>query len=266
MRLLRLYFALAHAGLKSQLQYRMNCIMLIAMGLIWQGTGFVFIWIILSQFHSLASWTLGDIAFLYGFRLIVHATNMLIFGIFHRMESLIRRGDFDTFLSRPIPPFLQFMTYRFPIAALGDLLGGIMVFLAANSRISINWSPLSLGYLILAIIGGCFVEAAVKLVVSSLAFRTLSSFYLVSFFDDTMSLAGNYPLIIYGGIIRLLFTFVLPIAFLAYFPTAVLLNRTSELSISPFFAFLSPLVGVILFVFAYFLFNHELQQYQSSGH
>jgi len=255
-----------YAGLRSQLQYRTNCMILIIMGLIWQGTGFVFIWVILSQFQNLNGWSLGEIAFLYGLRLIVHACSMLFFGIFHRLEALIRRGDFDKFLSSPVPPLLTFMTYQFPIAACGDLLGGILIFAIALTRVNVSWSPLACIYLVLALIGGCLVETAVKLTVSSLAFRTLSSFFLVSFFDDAMSLAGNYPLTIYGSLTRFFFTFLLPIAFLAYFPTVVLLHRTGELSVSPVFAFLSPLIGAILFILACFLFQRELRYYQSSGH
>lgn len=265
MRTLRLYMALANTGLRSQLEYRANCGMLIAVGLIWQGTGFVFLWIILSQFHNLGGWTLGELAFLYGFRLIIHALNMLIFGIFQRMEFLVRSGNFDLFLTRPVPILIQVMTYRFPIAAFGDLLGGLLIFIAASTHVSIHWSASTITYLVLAIIGGCLVEGAIKLTVSSLAFRTLSIFYLVSFFDDAMSLTGNYPLTIYSSTVRFLFTFVFPVAFLAYLPVTLILHRTGELSISPLFAVFAPLAGCLLFTLSYLLFEHEVRRYKSSG-
>jgi ABC-2 type transport system permease protein len=264
--ILRSYMLLAGASLRSQLQYRTNCITMIMTGLIWQGTGFVFIWIILSQFHDLAGWTLGEIAFLYGFRLISHAGSMLLFGIFHRVEFLIRLGDFDRFLTSPIPPLIFVMTYEFPIPALGDLLGGIIIFAVATPLVHVHWTLAAVIYGLIALMGGCLIDAGVKLAVSSLAFRTLSSFYLVSFFDDAMSLTGNYPLTIFGGAVRFFLTFILPVAFLAYFPVVVLLQRTNELSVSPLFAFLSPVVGIIIFTFACFLFQAETRHYQSAGH
>lgn len=266
MKLIQLYLALLSAGLRSQLQYRTNCIVLIIMGLIWQGTGFAFIWIILSQFHQLMGWTLGEIAFLYSFRLLIHALSMSIFGLFQRMEYMVRLGEFDIYLIRPIPPFLQVMTYRFPMASFGDLLGGILLFGAANTRVNIDWSPSAIFYLLLAIVGGCLAEAAIKLAAGSMAFRLLSVWHLVSLFDDMLGLAGNYPLTLYGNIVRFFFTFVFPLAFVAYFPVTVLLRRTGELSVSPLFALLSPLIGIILFALAYLFFEHELKQYQSSGH
>lgn len=266
LRFIKIYFALLGVGLRSELQYRVNCLLLIIMGLIWQGTAFVFIWLILSQFHTLAGWNLGEIAFLYGFRLVIHGLTMLVFGLLQRIQLMVRQGDFDLFLIRPVPSLLQVMTYRFQISAFGDLLGGVIVFIAAIIQVNIQWSVYTILYLLLAVIGGCLVEASVKLIASSLAFRTLAVYDIIGFIDNVMGLAGNYPLTIYGNLTRFLFTFILPLAFLAYFPVTVLLKHTNELSISPLFAFMAPLVGVVLFVLAYLLFEHELGSYQSSGH
>lgn len=179
---------------------------------------------------------------------------------------MVRQGDLDLFLIRPLPSLIQIMTFRFQISAFGDLLGGIIVFAAAIVQVDIQWSIDTIAYLLLAVIGGCLVETAVKLAVSSLAFRTLAIYDIIGFVDGVMGLAGNYPLTIYGNLTRFLFTFILPLAFLAYFPVTVLLRRTSELSVSPLFAFMSPLVGCFLFILAYLLFEHELRSYQSSGH
>ncbi len=240
--------------------------MLILMGAIWQVTGFVFIWIILSQFRALGGWSFDDISFLYGFRLFVHALSMLIFGMFQRIGGLVRSGDFDVFLVQPPPPLLRVMTHRFPIAAFGDLLSGVLVFAVANMHAKVDWSFLAVLYLLLAILGGCLVEAGIKLATSSLAFRALSVSSLVGLFDEVLRVTGSYPLTIYANSIRLLFTFVIPVAFLAYFPATVLLHRTNELSVNPVIAYLSPLVGIILFSCAYLFFHNELKHYQSAGH
>jgi ABC-2 type transport system permease protein len=71
---------------------------------------------------------------------------------------------------------------------------------------------------------------------------------------------------IYGNVLRLALTLILPVAFVAYFPAAVLLDRTGELSVPPLVAYLAPLAGVLWFAAAYLIFLHELQHYQSAGH
>jgi len=61
------------AGLRGALQYRTDTLIVIVMALVFQGTGFAFAWVILTRFDAIGGGSLGEIAFLYGLRLIVHA-------------------------------------------------------------------------------------------------------------------------------------------------------------------------------------------------
>jgi ABC-2 type transport system permease protein len=260
-----LYLAMMGAGLRSQLQYRANFVIWIVMGLVYQTTGFFFIWVLLSRFPVLAGWSFGQIAFLYGLRLMAHGLNLIAFGYLHRIEYLVRHGEMDRFLVRPVPVLFHVVVDRFPVGAIGDFSGGVAVFVAANAMVGLSWTPVSVGYLLLAVIGGALIEAGIKLVIASLCFRWLSTRALVFLVDDLFSNFGNYPLRMFGGAIQFLLTFALPVAFIAYFPASVLLGRTDELVVAPAIAYGAPLVGVLVFGLAYLLWRHELPQYQSSG-
>jgi ABC-2 type transport system permease protein len=262
----RVVLSLAAAGLRCALQYRANFLATILTGLVYQGTGFVFIWVVLSRFRAIAGWTLGDIAFLYGLRLMIHALTVLIFGQLDGLNALVRRGEFDRFLVRPLPPLLQVVTQRVSVGAFGDLLGGVALFLAATSVVSVAWSPALLVYLALAMAGGCLMEAALKLVAASLAFRLLNTTMLVFLVDDVFNNFGTYPLQIYGAVVRWFLIFGIPVAFVAYFPATVLLGRVRDLDVIPLFADLAPLAGFIWFSLAYLFFRYEVRNYQSSGH
>ena len=76
---------------------------------------------------------------------------------------------------------------------------------------------------------------------------------------------ANYPLTIFGGILQFLFTFALPLAFVAYVPATVLLDRTAELQVNPVLAYVAPAVGVLWIAIAVRVFNRELRSYQSAG-
>jgi ABC-2 type transport system permease protein len=80
------------------------------------------------------------------------------------------------------------------------------------------------------------------------------------------STAGNFPLRIFNAGARFAFTFLLPLAFVAYLPTTVLIGRTGELSVPVWLAFLAPLAGVLLFLAAYRLWRYQIRFYASSGH
>ena len=95
-RSLVLALVLAGAYLRGQMEYRFNFVVLVVMGLVYQLTGFVFVWVLIARFTNLGGWTLGEIAFLYGLRLLVHAVRGICFGnVGNEMERLVRFGEFD---------------------------------------------------------------------------------------------------------------------------------------------------------------------------
>ena len=253
------------AGLRGAMQYRTDTLVIVVMALVFQGTGFAFAWVVLSRFDVIADWGLGEVAFLYGLRLIVHAVAGVLGGPFFGLEWQVRSGAFDRYLVRPVPPLVQFMTQSVQISVLGDLLGGLAIFAAANALTDVAWSAPAVGYLLLAILGGALVELAIRTLVGALTFRWQTSQSFMFLADSVVSTYGNYPLTIFGSILGFVFTFLVPLAFVAYLPSTVLLGRTAELQISPTFAFAAPLAGVVWFLLAVRVFNGQLRHYQSSG-
>lgn len=267
MTLLRICLGLVAASLRGELQYRANFVLMMLVGLAWDGTAFLVIWVTLSRFHTIGGWTLGELTFLYGFLLFSSGLTTLIFGFSQQgvFEWLVREGGFDRFLVRPLPPLLQLITLRIHVPILGSILGGITLLLIGGTHARIAWSPPLVGYLLLAVLGSCLLQSAIYLLVSSLVFRLLSTGMLMRVVGD-FARYGNYPLAIYTGPVRFFLTFILPLAFMSYFPATVVLDRTGELSVPPLVAYLAPLAGLICVIPAYRLFMHQMRNYQSSGH
>ena len=266
LRTLDVTLALWLAAIRGEMQYRANFVLGVAMGLVYQGTGFVFIWVVLRRFETLGGWTLGEIAFLYGLRLTMHALNGFFSGGLFGVERQVRQGEFDRFLVRPLAPLLQILSQHPPSSALGDLLGGAGLFVAATALVDIRWTPAALGYLLLAVIGGALVEFAIRLLCAALAFRFLAANGAMFLFDQILSEFGNYPLTIFGSVLGYLLTFGVPLAFMAYFPAVVLLERTGELQVHPAFAYGAPLVGALWLALGVALFQRETRHYKSAGH
>lgn len=262
---LRMTGMLARAALRSELAYRANFLMISA-GLAYQGIGFAFIWVVLARFDSIAGWTLPEMALLYGIRLTSHGLWAIPFNRLIALDELVRGGEFDRFLIRPLNPLIQLMTSRFWLGTFGDLIGGIAILTTASALADVDWSPLAVGYLLAALLGGALVEASVQLAGAALTFRMLSTMALRGLLDSVFNTFGNYPVKIFGGVGQFLFTFVLPLAFVAYLPASVLLDRTGELHVAPAFAYAAPLAGTVTFTLAYLFWRRQLRAYQSSGH
>jgi ABC-2 type transport system permease protein len=266
MRTAMLGFRLWMAGLRGALQYRTDTLIIIVMALVFQGTGFAFAWVVLTRFEAIGGWSLGEIAFLYGLRLIVHAVAGVLAGPFFGLEWQVRSGQFDRYLVRPVSPLLQVMTQSVQVSVLGDLLGGLAIFLAANALTDVAWTLPAIAFLLLGVVGGALVELATRILIGALAFRTLTSAPLMFLSDSVFSTYANYPLSIFGSILAWIFTFLIPLAFVAYLPATVLLDRTAELQLAPALAYAAPLAGLVWLAVATRVFNSQLGKYQSAGH
>ncbi|GAA2820273.1 ABC transporter permease [Nonomuraea rubra] len=261
LRALRLYVLLQRASARAALQYRANTVIGILSGAVWQGTGFAFIWVIMHTFPSLAGWGLAEIAFLYGLRLTAHALAMIPLMSVNDIHWLVLNGEFDRFLLRPLNPLVQLMGNRMGIAQFGDLLAGVALLAVAGRSAHVQWNGWLVAFCAAAIVGGALIEAAFFLALCSLSLRLIDTFALRVFVDDVFSKFGSYPMKIFGGAVEWLFTFVLPVAFVAYVPASVVLGKLGD----PL-AVAAPLLGVPLIVLAYLFWRRNLDHYQSAGH
>lgn len=261
---LSICWSLIRASIRGQMQYRASFLMEVASGLAYQSMGFVFIWAVLSSFQSLGGWSLREIALLYGMRLTAHGLYMLCFSNVVRIDDFVREGGYDRFLVRPIPPLLQLMFSSIRVTVVGDVLGGIVILMAALTQVDIAWSAANVALLVLALIGGALIDGAFQIGPAALTFRFLESWTLRIIFDDIFSRFGSYPTSILDWPIRSVLTFIVPMAFMAYLPAAALLGRETYLPV--WMGWLSPLVGVIVFGLALWLFVRASRGYQSSGH
>ena len=262
---LTITLALAAASLRSEFQYRANAIMSVIGGIIYQLTGFVVVWIIVDRFDTIGGWSLAEITFLYGMRLTSHGIFYLCFSQLFELDRVLITGEFDRFLVRPISPLLQLFTRKLRVNCFGDLIGGAALLAFATRGLDIDWSPLAGGYLLLAVAGGALVEGAVQITLGSLSFRFLTTVALRSTVNEVFNQYGNYPQRIFPEVLRYLLTFTLPVAFVAYFPASALLNRTGELVVPAWIAWIAPALGVALFGVALGIWRKASRGYQSSG-
>ena len=77
-------------------------------------------------------------------------------------------------------------------------------------------------------IGGALLEGAVLTLVSILTFRHTIGVSVFMWFDRMIATFGNYPFPILPLAARAVLTYLLPVAFVAYLPAAVLTGRVAS--------------------------------------
>lgn len=260
---LSLCWQMATASIRGQMQYRASFIIGVLSGAFFQGLGIIMIWAILDTFTLIGDWSFGEIALLYGMRLTAHGVYLLFFSSMFAIDDLVREGDYDRLLVRPIHPILQLMFTNFRITILGDLAGGLAILIAAVNLVDVDWNVANIVLIMLAVIGGAMIDGAFQILPASLSFKYIESMPARVVFDDIFSRFGNYPVDIFGTIATRVLTFLIPLAFVAWLPVSLLLDKPTFLP--PWTGWLSPPVGIVTMSIALWVFVRSSRAYQSSG-
>jgi len=262
---LRHYRLLLRLAWRAQLQYRSNFLTVILGGVTLQGIQLLFLGVLLAKFKVIAGWDFTEVAFVFAVRLAAHSFYVVPFGALLYTDVAVQEGDFDRYLLRPVNPFIQLITRHFPLMALGDALLGFAALVIFSISAPIDWSPGKVVFLVAAVIAGGLVEAGIQTTLCGLSFIMTSTSSLRIFADNTITQFSGYPLTIFGrwGLYSL--TFLFPMAFIAFLPATVLLDRADETPLPLWLSYCSPLVGLVWFVLGYLFFTRMMRYYTSPG-
>lgn len=261
---IKLYLILIRAFIKSRMEYRASFLFHVVGLICAYLSSFLAIWVLLRQFHTINGWNFAEIAFLYSLALLSYGLGATFFWSFHDLQFLIIEGRFDRFLIRPLDPFFQLVS-RFEITTLGHLTLGITIFVIASRLAGIEWNLLNLGFLLLVVLGAVLIQWALAMFSAAASFWILksSSLYALAIYSPREFIW--YPLSIYGKTIQILLTFLLPFAFVNFFPAQYFLQKSDFGIFPPLFQYLTPLVGIGMFILAYKFWKVGVNHYQSTG-
>lgn len=253
------------ASIKTHMEYRLNFALFVINASLTNLLSLGFLWVVVSRFHNLQGWSLEALFFLFSLRLLGHGVFMVFFFSLRQIPYFVRRGDFDRMLLRPINPLFQIVTWRYNPASIGDLATGLACFVLSSRLLHLTWTPLSLCFLLLVVIGGALIEAGLFLTVLSTTFWLTDVQFANGFllaFNDYFAI---YPLTLFNTALQVTLTFIVPVAFISYYPATAFLRRTGEIPFTQVFAYSTPLVGMLLFVVGYGVWSIGLRHYQSTG-
>ena len=261
MRFLRLYKTFVVQQLKQLMEYRVDFLTGAGSFLVGQITNIVFISIIFSQIPQLQGFKYYEIIFIYGFSLIPRGLDHLFTDNLWKVAwFIVRKGDFDKYLTRPINPLVHVIMEALQFDALGELLTGIVIMVIASIKLGINYTAVSILLMILAFIFGTVIYSAIKIAGAALALWIKSSGSILQVLYMSSDFA-KYPVTIYNGAVRNIITYIVPFAFTAYYPASYILRGNN-----PWFCFgVGAGVATILLTLSVLLWNKGISAYESAG-
>ncbi|MGH7684372.1 MAG: ABC-2 family transporter protein, partial [Vulcanimicrobiaceae bacterium] len=172
----------------------------------------------------------------------------------------------DRILVRPLNPLFQVLTTPQQIFP-DELLMGIAVFIMATSWAAPVIDFWFVVFVPLVVIGGALIDFSINLFVATCAFWFVKVDGLRWIAFQLQQEFTRYPISIYTKGVRLALTFLLPYAFMNYFPATFFLHKSEDaLHLSPQIGLLSPAIGAVTLWLAYAFWRVGLNRYEGVGH
>jgi ABC-2 type transport system permease protein len=256
---------LVGAQVRSQLQYRTSFLLdLVGSTLI----SFLDFFAILIVFHNvprLGSWNVREVALLYAISMISFALTDLLIGHLDLLPQKVRDGTFDLVLVRPRSTLLQIAALDFQLRRLGKAAQGGVVLVYALSSLDIHWTVGRVVMLVIAIPVGVVLFSAVWVAGSCIAFWTVDGGEFTNAFTYGGNFLTEYPVDLYSRWTRRLLAYVVPLAFVAYFPALYILDKPDPLGLPQFLEFAGPVVAAAACIVAGAVWRFAVRHYRSAG-
>jgi ABC-2 type transport system permease protein len=260
-----MYRRLVGARIRSDFQYRISfAVFFISQALI-TVIDFVAIAVIFQQVHQLAGWSLAEVAVLYGLTGTSFALADLLVSSVESISLRIRAGTFDLVLIRPLGPLFQLVTDDFAPRRIGKILQSALILGIALRVAHVHWTAGRVAMIPITIVSGTVIFGAVWVVTACIAFWTVESGEAANAFTYGGNFMTQYPLGVYGAWLRRLLAYLVPLAFVNYFPAVYILGRRDLLGAPNISRFASPLIAIVTVVVARAVWTEAVRHYRSTG-
>lgn len=221
----RVWFARARVNLIREMEFRGNFLFGIVRQMLWLGSFLLMISVMFRNTDSLAGWSAPEV-------LIVLALSRLIEGIMNALfvqnimtlPQSVQRGEFDFFLLKPLPVQLYTAFRDFSVNSLFNIFAGIVLLVYATSQLPYAVSLLDWGLFVAMVALGITIFYSLLILVASLVFR-LERLEALWGFMTLFSEPLTVPFDIFPRPARIVLTYLLPIAFVVFFPAQALTSR-----------------------------------------
>jgi ABC-2 type transport system permease protein len=240
--------------------YRINGLAFGLAPVIWLSTMLVFITVIFSQVKVLGGWSLWEVIFLTGVHELIFIFSWAFFAAnLQNLPSHVRLGSLDSFLLKPVSPKFLVSFRSFDFSVILSIVNSLAVFLFAFPRVvgAIDLARLA-GFIFLGVLA-MGISYSLYFIFASLSLFFTSSSYFFSWVGEVVDF-DRYPAEIYSSWLRTFLFFGLPVLFLAYVPTAFLLEK-----IGAEYLVFSFLIFAVLSMIANFIWKVGVKRYQSAS-
>lgn len=250
----------------ARMQYRVDALVAALAVFARESTNIIVIYLALQKFDAINEWNVNEMLFLFSILFLTYAFVVSIFADLRDFSCMIREGRFDRLIIRPRGLLMQLILNNADlVASLGHGTLGIILFVVSAGNVGIEWNLTTILYYVSAIIGGVLIQGGMFIIFSALSFYFVETGSIREIFYWNMRKFAGYPISIYSKLIQGIMIYVIPFAFVNYFPAQYLLRKPDMENYNEIYMYIAPVVGAVVYIAAYIFWRISVKRYTSTG-
>lgn len=246
--------------LKIELEYKASFIMTIIAQIFYILAELITIISVIAKFQLFDLFNIYEVLFNFSILWFGYALMEMFGRGFDLFSQLIVSGNFDILLTRPRSLFIQILGSKIAYEKIGRVLVVLSLFIYSVIHLITEWTLLKLLLILFVVIGVCTMYLAIFIFGAALCFVTIQGIEMINIFSCGSRQVGQYPMKIYHKVIRMIFTFVIPLTIINYYPLDYLCGRTNNI----LYVFMPLLTFILLFI-SLLAFRLGVKKYTSTG-
>ncbi len=260
-----IYPRLIGARLKSQMSYRTSFALDLVTQVLAQWIELVVILVLFSHVNALGGFTRSEVLLMYAFAGTAFGIADLFAGQLDNLPTYIRTGSFDVLLMRPLGTLPQIMVSDIRLRRIGRIIGAVAVMIYALMHVDVGWTPAKVALTIATPVAGAVIFSSIWVVTCSVCFWVVEGREFANAFTYGSNAFTSYPVNVYSAPLRWVMAFIVPGAFVAYYPSLALLGKEDPLGLPGWVSWTSPLVAALAAAAAGLVWRFAIRRYRGTG-
>lgn len=240
------------------MSHRFNFFMGAFANILWTVSQLITINYLFAKIHSFQGWSLADLILLLSFGQVYVYLSAMVFDLnLNKLPDKIISGAFDRMLTKPINILFLSSFEQLSVATLIPMITTVTPLMLYGMIYRSHVQALDLFFATITLCLGVITLYLLSLAISGLTF----------FFEDIQSIKeyvvmrtidlARIPLSIFPQLVQSVLTFVIPIAFIAYYPAQIIRHQTNLI----FVLCVQVILLVIFYLTAQIIWKAGLKKY-----
>jgi ABC-2 type transport system permease protein len=259
------YLLLVRIWMRAASQYRVSLVLTTLAQFFTTCLDLIAILVIYTHVQTIAGFTLPETLYLYGTTRLAFALSDVVASGVENLATMIRLGNFDLVLIRPVSSLAQVLADQFTPKRFGKLLTPILTLGWALHALPVHWTVSKGAVCVGTVLCGFALYCALWVLTGCVSFIAVDAQEVANSFTYGSENATEYPLNIFGRPLGLALTFVLPVAFVTWQPSLYVLGHSDPFGLPGFLRFASPPAAALLSGLAALAWRACIRHYRSTG-